>query len=234
MNEAPRVPASSAAAPGWIVQCDFDGTISVDDVIDSLLQRFGRPGWQALEAAWERGEIGSRECMMGQVALLDMSHSELLAHLDTVAIDPHFGAFVRAARRRGVDVQVVSDGLDKAITHVLHRHGLGDLPVFANQLVHEAERRWTLRTPHADPQCVRASGNCKCARALAEHKRMLKVLYVGDGSSDFCVAGRADRVLAKASLIGHCTAHHIAHQPFRHFGEALVLLREPVAVMEAQ
>ena len=161
-----------------------------------------------------------------------MNQAELLAHLDTMAIDPHFGAFVREAQRHGVGVQVVSDGLDQAITHILRRHGLGELPVFANQLVYEGERRWTLRTPHADAQCVRASGNCKCARALAEQQRKLKVLYVGDGSSDFCVAGRADRVLAKASLIRHCTARRIPHQPFRHFGEALALMRAQVAVVE--
>ena len=30
------------ATPGWMVQSDFDGTISVLDVTDSLLQRFGQ------------------------------------------------------------------------------------------------------------------------------------------------------------------------------------------------
>ena len=30
-------------APGWMVQSDFDGTISVLDVTDTLLQRFGQP-----------------------------------------------------------------------------------------------------------------------------------------------------------------------------------------------
>src|SRR2546425_827163 len=48
------------AAPGWMVQSDFDGTISLLDVTDTLLNRFGKPGWQELEDAWERGEIGSR------------------------------------------------------------------------------------------------------------------------------------------------------------------------------
>src|SRR5258708_24791411 len=62
-----------------MVQSDFDGTISLLDVTDTLLNRFGKPGWQELEDAWERGEIGSRECMKGQVALLDMDEAELRA-----------------------------------------------------------------------------------------------------------------------------------------------------------
>lgn len=218
----------STARPGWIVQCDFDGTISVDDVTDTLLQRFGRDGWQALEVAWEQGRIGSRECMKGQVALLDMSEAELVAHLDGMAVDPHFAAFVQAARRSGIAVQVVSDGLDRAIAHVLHRHGLDDLPVFANRLVQTGEREWQMQSPHADPHCLRASGNCKCARAAEQQAVRTKVLYIGDGSSDFCVAGRADLVLAKSSLIGHCRARGIAHRPFVDFAEAIDMIPQEV------
>ena len=41
----PLPPLKQAPTMGWMVQCDFDGTISVDDVTDTLLQRFGRHGW---------------------------------------------------------------------------------------------------------------------------------------------------------------------------------------------
>lgn len=232
MSEMPMAFNPTGTAAPWVVQCDFDGTISLEDVTDTLLQRFGRPGWQALEDAWVRGEIGSRECMKGQVALLDMSASELHAHLDGMAIDLHFTAFVAAARRLGIPVQVVSDGLDLAIHHILARHGLDDLPVFANRLLPLGGRGWQLQSPHADGRCVRASGNCKCARAAAEQARLRKLLYVGDGSSDFCVSGRADIVLAKASLIGHCQAHGIEHRPFEHFGQALSWLQQIVAFEE--
>lgn len=67
MNYKPAVQVGQ-----WRIQCDFDGTISLQDVADTLLTRHGMPGWQELEEAWERGEIGSHDCMCGQVALLDM------------------------------------------------------------------------------------------------------------------------------------------------------------------
>ncbi|GKS92099.1 MtnX-like HAD-IB family phosphatase [Acidovorax sp. SUPP2539] len=219
-----------ATGSGWMVQCDFDGTISTEDVTDSLLQRFGRDGWEALEAAWERGEIGSRECMKGQVALLDMDRAELDAHLATIAVDPHFGAFVRAARERGMPVQVVSDGIDYAIHAVLERHGLGDLPVIANRLVQTGPRSWQLQSPWASAACARASGNCKCERLAEQRERHGRVLYVGDSTSDFCVSGRADFVLAKYKLIQHCVDHGIAHAAFTDFSQALALLPQPVAL----
>ncbi len=47
----------------WSILCDFDGTISLEDVIDALLEKYGQPGWQQLEDQWKSGKIGSRECM---------------------------------------------------------------------------------------------------------------------------------------------------------------------------
>jgi 2-hydroxy-3-keto-5-methylthiopentenyl-1-phosphate phosphatase len=217
---------------GWTIQCDFDGTISVEDVTDTLMERFGRPGWRELETAWERGEIGSRECMKGQVALLDMSPGELQAHLATIAIDPFFIDFVRAARARGMQLQVVSDGIDHAITTVLELHGLGDLPVIANRLVQTGPRSWQLQSPYASAHCARASGNCKCERLAEQRAVQGRVLFVGDGTSDFCVSGKADFVLAKYKLIEHCRSNGIAHAAFGDFSQALVLMEELVTAQE--
>ena len=171
MNKRIQIFPSSTgqSSTGWMVQSDFDGTISLLDVTDTLLNRFGKPGWQELEDAWERGEIGSRECMKGQVALLDMSEAELQQHLDTIEIDAHFAGFVAEAKAHGVKVQVVSDGIDYAIRHVLARHGMADLEVIANHLAQTGERSWRLDSPWTSNHCTRASGNCKCER-LAEQQ----------------------------------------------------------------
>ncbi|MDE2414166.1 MAG: MtnX-like HAD-IB family phosphatase [Comamonadaceae bacterium] len=220
-------------ASGWTIQSDFDGTISLLDVTDTLLTRFGQPGWQELEDAWERGEIGSRECMRGQVALLDMSEAELQAHLDGIAIDPGFAGFVHLAQEHGVQVQVVSDGLDYCIRHVLRRHGLGHLPVVANRLARTGERSWRLDFPWASPRCERASGNCKCERLAEAQGQTGRVLYVGDSTSDFCVSGRADYVLAKYKLIAHCERHGITHAPFTDFAQATDLLEGVLLGLES-
>ncbi len=215
-------------ANGWMIQCDFDGTICISDLTDSLLGRFGRPGWEILEADWEVGKIGSCECMTGQVALLDMSLMELDAHLDALSIDPHFAAFAAVARERGILLQVVSDGFDYAIRRALAPHGLRDLPVLANHLVQVGARSWQLRSRTASTACERACGNCKCQHLVQQQAAHGKVLFVGDGRSDFCVAGKANFVLAKDRLIGHCRTHGIAHAPFDNFGDALPLMLDIV------
>lgn len=224
--------STGSASTGWMVQSDFDGTISLLDVTDTLLNRFGKPGWQELEDAWERGEIGSRECMKGQVALLDMSEDELRAHLDKIEIDGHFAHFVQEAKALGITVQVVSDGIDYAIRHVLARNGLGDLEVIANHLVQTGERSWRLDSPWASNRCARASGNCKCERLAEQQAVHGRVLYIGDSTSDFCVSGKADFVLAKYKLIAYCESQGIAHARFEDFGQATQLLEQVILGVE--
>lgn len=204
----------------WSILCDFDGTIAVDDVTDALLNRFADPAWEAIETRWRAGEIGSRECMRQQVALVDASLADVDALLDGLPIDPAFPAFVAEARRRNMPVQVVSDGLDYAIRRILSRHGLDDLPVRANRLLHDGARGWKLESPHAHVACSTASGTCKCAIARG-HAR---VLMIGDGQSDFCVAGEADFVFAKQRLITHCRQAGIFHRPIIDFTDACALL----------
>ena len=214
-----------ALKPCWTVLCDFDGTIAFEDVTDSLLLRFGRPGWDVLEADWRDGRIGSGQCMAGQVALLDCSEDELREHLAGVSIDHQFGAFVAAVESRGWPLVVVSDGLDFAISEILRRHRLSRLQVVANHLMPDGPRRWRLELPHARADCASASGNCKCARArppLAAAGQ--PVLMIGDGASDFCVAGRADMTFARKRLLEHCLDQALTHRPVADFRQALALL----------
>src|SRR5690242_19273057 len=103
----------------WNILCDFDGTITIEDATDALLERFAHPDWLKLERDWREGRIGSAECMAGQVALLDASREEIDAHLSTLRIDPAFPSFVEAVISAGLTLCVVSDGLDYAIKSIL-------------------------------------------------------------------------------------------------------------------
>jgi 2-hydroxy-3-keto-5-methylthiopentenyl-1-phosphate phosphatase len=207
----------------WNILCDFDGTISVEDVIDSLLDRFGRPGWEALEQDWRAGRIGSRECMSGQVALLDMRKEELDIHLDGLWIDHAFPAFVARCRELSTPIRVVSDGLDYAIHRILGRYHLDTLPLAANHLAPATPpRQWQLTSPFQAEGC--RSGTCKCACVAQARQTGGKTLLIGDGASDFCAADRVDFVFAKHRLIEHCRSAGIPYVPITGFEDALELL----------
>ena len=209
-------------SPAWTVLCDFDGTISLHDLTDALLARFARPGWQSLEDDWRAGRIGSRQCMAGQIALLDCSREELEAFVAEAEIDAGFKDFVAALREEGVPLRIVSDGLDHAIHSVLRRHGISGVPVAASRLVQTGERSWGLAFPQARDSCASAGATCKCAFAEAPKGQPVPaVLMIGDGASDFCAAARAELTFARGELLAHCADRGLPHHAVADFGQAL-------------
>jgi len=123
-----------------------------------------------------------------------------------------------------VPIEILSDGLDYAIHNILRRAGLDSLPVISNRLQQVGDREWSLEFPNASAACRVASGTCKCARASRAQNTRKRVLLIGDGASDFCVAESADFVFAKGKLIAHCIAKNIPHAPIEGFADALNLL----------
>jgi 2-hydroxy-3-keto-5-methylthiopentenyl-1-phosphate phosphatase len=203
------------------VLLDFDGTISETDTTDLLLERFADPAWHEIEEDWKAGRIGSRECMVRQIDLVRATPAEMDAFIGTVRIDHGFRGFVQRFRKLGHTLIVISDGLDRTIRTVLDRADI-DLPYFANHLQWRGGDRWRLTFPHAKGTCATLAGNCKCS--FAESRPRVLTIMVGDGRSDFCVAGRADLVLAKGSLLNHCRANDLPHYAFETFEEATALL----------
>lgn len=197
------------------VLVDFDGTIVPCDGTDFLFERFATPDWQEVEVEWQAGRIGSRECLARQASLMRATPAELDAAVDTLEIDPGFTTFLRTCRKFGVTASVVSDGFDRVIGRVLRRHGLSTLAYTANHLAPTDDGGWTVTFPNSREDCRSLAGHCKCATGRSA-ARGFKVV-VGDGRSDFCVAGEADLVFAKAKLLELCRANGTAHTSFTDF-----------------
>jgi 2-hydroxy-3-keto-5-methylthiopentenyl-1-phosphate phosphatase len=200
---------------------DFDGTIAPSDTTDLALDRFADPSWQEIEDEWKAGRIGSRECMVRQIDLVRATPAQFDDFIAGIEIDPGFAEFVELCRGEGHTVTVVSDGLDRTVSRVLRRNGF-NLPYYANHLQWLGGERWRLTFPHARSDCQPLSGNCKCRFAEAATGSVR--IVVGDGRSDFCVAERADLVLAKGALARHCRAGDLPYFGFQQFSEATGLL----------
>jgi 2-hydroxy-3-keto-5-methylthiopentenyl-1-phosphate phosphatase len=207
---------------------DFDGTISVGDTTDLILERFADPSWQAIEADWVTGRIGSRECLARQIDLIRATPEALDAFAKGSAIDPHFADFAALCATHGLPVSIVSDGLDRIATSMLARAGL-HLPIVANHLEWLGDDRWRLGFPHAREDCRASAGHCKCA-TLAAAPSVLRVL-VGDGRSDFCAASAADLVIAKGALAHYCGRNRIPFEPFTDFAGATAVLARWLAAL---
>ncbi|MDK4727746.1 MtnX-like HAD-IB family phosphatase [Rhizobium phaseoli] len=212
---------------------DFDGTISIQDVTDVVLSCFAEPEWEDIEQQWKDGLIGSAECMRRQIALIRASRRELDAILGTVAIDPGFPAFRDYCRVNGLPLTIVSDGVDYFIRHVLRQNGITDLPVVANLLhcsIVNGLESYTLAAAPNSAGCSSGSGVCKC-RVVSG---MEPQIYIGDGRSDFCVAGRADLVFAKDKLADYCSDKNIPFIAFDDFADLLSRMKAVIPSIPRQ
>lgn len=214
---------------GVEVYCDFDGTVTQGDTIDLLLEELGDPQWREIEARWERGEIGSRQCMALQVPLLRGGWKAIEQVLSTVKIDPTFAEFAFWCRQSGIPVRVVSDGIDRVIHHLLQREGVRVDYVWANHLVESAGGELSLTFPYASNIEGCGSGLCKC-KILDAGVRTIKVV-IGDGRSDFCWSTEADILFAKSKLLQYCKIGNIPCVPFDNFRAVRVALEKELSVL---
>lgn len=191
--------------------CDFDGTITLEDTTDYILNRLALPEWEDVEAEWEQGLIGSAECMQRQIALIHATKDVLDEALDQVVIDPGFIDLVDFCRIKNIKLTIISDGVDYFIHRVLTRIGMGYLPVIANRLVFLDDGGYQLQSPYAQPSCKSAAGVCKCAAVVSTHS----LIYIGDGRSDFCVSHQSPLVFAKNKLAVYCQENAIAFTAYQ-------------------
>jgi 2,3-diketo-5-methylthio-1-phosphopentane phosphatase len=208
---------------GVRVFVDFDGTISLEDTTDVILERFADPEWRKVEAEWLAGRIGSRECLSRQVDLVRASPDDLAGVVEHVPLDPHFPELVALCRQNAVPLTVVSDGFDRVVTGMLARAGV-DVPVLANRLDYLGDSRWRLGFPYAAGDCRSQAGHCKCRAVMAEPDTIR--ILIGDGRSDFCAAETADLVVAKGALAEHCQASGLAYIVFGNFAGATTLIAD--------
>jgi 2-hydroxy-3-keto-5-methylthiopentenyl-1-phosphate phosphatase len=210
---APAVVAGGGGGPspdraGYRVFIDFDNTITCGDVLDRLIETLAvGHGWRELEEAWAAGQIGALACLDGQLRAVRAGWPELGAVLDAVQLDPGFVTLRDLLRAEGIELTILSDNFDAFIAYVLRRHGLADVPFFANR-VEVAGGRTLPSFPFANPDCP-GCAHCKKTHFVPRGDDRRRVIYIGDGRSDLCPARHADLVFAKASLLTSLRAEQI-------------------------
>lgn len=199
---------------------DFDGTITTEDVVDKILERFADPSWHAIEAEWVSGKIGSRECLSRQFALVNASKAEFARLLSEIRIDPSFIDFVAYAKSADIPVIIVSDGFDVVIETVLKSALLRTPELLTSLSVYSNVLRWGpkgLEASFPETPCEHGCANCKEKVIRENTKRNEKSFFVGDGMSDRYAARTADLTFAKAELLEHCREHGLAHEAYLNF-----------------
>ncbi len=206
----------------YVVLCDFDGTISQCDVAFEIIKNFSIGDWQSLEKQYQTGIISSRVELAKQFMLVKESKEELLDFVDSkMQLDPTFSDFAEFCNARGIKIIILSEGLSFYIEHMLAQIGLSP-EVRANTGVFTDDG--IIMEYHSQHEDCLDCGNCKLATVREFHERGYEVIYIGDGSSDFCASKHTDLIFAKRKLARHLSSEKIEHNTFNRFSDIIAKL----------
>lgn len=219
---------SSPPVKPLLIACDFDGTITQRDTLHVLVEHFGVADlWDRLGPRLRAGEITVEQAMeieFGDVRASPEAAREVIrAHAPLRAGFVEFAGWCRDAGHR---LFVLSNGFRAIIAPLLADAGLGDLEVVA----HDAEfSTGGTRLIWADrgPRCVLCDRPCK-RHPLHQRWNGERLVYLGDGISDRCVATLADVLFARDYLAEHLDERGIAYHHFDDFHEVRATLTAAV------
>jgi len=199
-----------------LVLCDFDGTICSVDMGNEILNRFTNKGWQEVDRAYCLGEIGSRDAYLQVSSLFKGTQEDLLEFIRKRGkLDPFFPDFYAYCLENGIDLKIVSDGLDIYIGAILRKYHLEDIEYFTNRVTFQ-DGLLTIEFPQMSKECGKC-GTCKNGVLNKFRPHYASIIYVGDGHSDFCPSKNADLVFAKGILHSKCMENNRVCEYYENF-----------------
>jgi len=212
-----RKQSRTARRKKYVVFFDFDNTITLYDILDDMLKRFSKDNhWLMLEKKWERGEIGSRDCLNGQVSGLRVKRRGLDEYLKKVRIDPYFKKLISLLHIHKIKAFILSDSFDYILNCILKNNEIEGLNIYSNKLRFQKDRL-VPDFPFLNKKCL-FCGHCKAKNLLANTDKDSIIIYVGDGHSDICPAKYADIVFAKEDLLKHFKENNLYCLPYKSLG----------------
>jgi 2,3-diketo-5-methylthio-1-phosphopentane phosphatase len=196
---------------------DFDGTVTEDDLLDTIASRFGDPAvYQEVDEGLDEGRMPLREVITREFAPVTKPLEEIVAwELENVRIRPGFREFVELAQSRGWRLVIVSSGFHELIEPILEQEGV-DVELHANRVDPRPEG-WRVLWQY-DESCESCGESCKRS-IVQELGSGDEIVYVGDGYSDRCAAEASDRVFATKELARYLDERGVPYEPFDDFND---------------
>lgn len=204
--------AHSDEAVKILVQCDFDGTIAVEDVSFLLLDAFADSSWRQLLTDYRDGKISVGDFNAMAFAMIKPDKQALLDFLDgRMEIRPGFGELLTYCKRMGFQFVVVSNGLDFYIEKILKDNGVDNLEVLAARTRFDSKG---IEVNYIGPDGAEVRDDFKGVHIRRFLSMGYQVIYVGNGLSDLKPAGQAHHIFATGDLVDLCRRANLNYTPF--------------------
>ena len=198
-----------------LIQCDFDGTVTEEDTSFFLLDAFAQGDWRRLLRDYKEHRISVGEFNTKAFAMVKDDKPTLLEALKgKVKVRAGFHELVNYCLKKDFRLVIVSNGLDFYIKAVLKDLGLDSIEVHAAQASFHPEG---MKVQYVGPDGKRLEDNFKVAYIKSFLKLGYRIVYVGNGDSDFPPAKYAHHVFATGELLAYCRENNLNYEPFENF-----------------
>lgn len=198
-----------------LIQCDFDGTVTEDDVSFLLLDIFAQGDWRRLLRKYKEHEISVGEFNTRAFAMVKVDEQTLLGTIKgKVRIRAGFHELVDYCSMRDFRLVIVSNGLDLYIKAILEGIGLENIEVHGAQSSFHPEG---MRVQYIGPDGRQLDSGLKDAYIKSFRGQNYRVIYIGDGDSDIPAAKHAHYIFARAELLAYYRENNPKCKPFDSF-----------------
>lgn len=195
-----------------LVQCDFDGTITQEDMGYMLLDAFASEDWKQLLAEYRQHKISVDYFNTKAFAMIKADKQTLLKFVEgRVKIRAGFHDLLACCHRKGFQFVIVSNGLDFYIERILRDIGIDSIEVFAAQTRFGSKG---IETQYIGPDGNQLQDGFKEAYIRLFLSRGYRVICVGNGASDIPSARLAHHIFATGELLTYCKQANLNYKPF--------------------
>jgi len=195
-----------------MVQSDFDGTLTQEDVSFQILDAFADHDWRRLLEEYKAGKRSVLSFTRESFIEIKETEKTVLEFVEKNArIRDGVKDLVDYCSQNDFRFVIVSNGLDLYIKFILEMLGLKGIPVFAARTHCKLEG---MEISYVGPEGNEISDGFKTAYIRSFLNQGYQVAYIGDGISDFPPVKLADRVFARSALLESCQKSNLGCMPF--------------------
>ncbi len=209
----------TAPASKTVIQCDFDGTVTIEDVSFAILEKFAKGDWRRFLDEYRAGKItvgGFNARAFSLVKESEKTQTDYILASPELRIRAGFPELVGYCGQHGIRFAIVSNGLEYYIKAILASMGLDHVDV------HAAQSRFNsvgMEVSFTGPDGGTVDDSFKETYVQHFINEGCRVIYAGNGVSDLAPARRAHHIFATGDLAEAYRQLKLKHTPFQDFYE---------------
>lgn len=202
-----------------LVQCDFDGTATNEDISFMILDAFANGDWRHMLTRYQEGKI-TVGCFNTRAFIMVKEDEAALKQFvrERFEMRDGFVEMVEYCRNKGIRFVIVSNGMEFYIRTILEAIGLSDVEVIAAKSDFGSNG---IEARYLGPDGRELQNGFKEEYSRQFISDGYRIAYIGNGDSDIPPSRLACHVFATGNLLDYYKAENLNCTPFDDFSEVI-------------